>query len=97
MVMILAMALFAGPSAASAPVDPVADAKKKCEAAARAPAVDGRFSLPVVKYDECIVAEANRWPIEYRMPICMLGRSGGSEGSTVEVYMADGKCRTDYE
>jgi hypothetical protein len=53
--------------------------------------------VPVEKFDECIAAEANKWPLKTRKAICSLGKSGGSFGSTVEVYMANGRCRTDYE
>ena len=51
----------------------------------------------VEKFDAYIVAEANKWPMTTRKAICALGKSGGASGSTVEVYMANGRCRTDYE
>ncbi|MDB5708732.1 MAG: hypothetical protein JWL96_802 [Sphingomonas bacterium] len=53
--------------------------------------------LPVEKFDECIAAEANKWPMKMRKAVCALGKSGGAFRSPVEVYMANGKCRTDYE
>ena len=77
--------------------DPVADARIKCTEAETGPAPHPMIQLPVEKFDECIVAEANKWPGETRQAICALGRSGGPWRSTVEVYMADGRCRTDYE
>ena len=65
--------------------------------ASKIPASHPFTQKPVEKFDECIVAEANTWPLETRRAICALGKSGGPSGSTVEVYMANGSCRTDYE
>lgn len=79
----------------------VADAQLRCAEASKEPAPSTTPSftgrLPIEVFDECIAAEANKWSIETREAICALGKSGGEFGSTVEVYMADGKCWTDYE
>jgi hypothetical protein len=79
------------------PAKAVAEAQRKCIEASNAPAHRRFAQLPVEKFDECIVTEANNWPSKTRKAICALGKSGGASGSTVEVYMANGKCRTDYE
>jgi hypothetical protein len=75
----------------------VADAQKRCVEAMKGPSPHPWAQLPVEKFDECIAAEANKWPLKTRKALCALGKSGGSFGSTVEVYMANGRCRTDYE
>ncbi|UVO54063.1 hypothetical protein [Sphingomonas sp. SUN039] len=75
----------------------VAEAQSKCVKAAEGPAPAPIAQLPVEKFDHCIVIEANKRPLKTRKAICALGKSGGTSGSTVEVYMANGKCRTDYE
>jgi hypothetical protein len=84
---------------ADTPINPVADdAQRRCEEATKGPAPFLLAQKPIEKFDECIAAEANKWPVKTREAVCALGRSGGASGSTVEVYMAvNGRCRTDYE
>jgi Mrp family chromosome partitioning ATPase len=93
-------ALFSMVLAVRSPATPaktVAEAQRKCVEASKEPALHRFAQLPVEKFDECIVTEANKWPPKTRKAICALGKSGGAFGSTVEVYLANGKCRTDYE
>ncbi|MBS0296290.1 MAG: hypothetical protein JSR45_08260 [Proteobacteria bacterium] len=94
----LGLALLMLPGPADARADAVAAAEKRCLEAEKGPAPAPMVRRPVEKFDECIVAEANKWSMETRKAICALGKSGGPCGSTVEVYMTkDGRCRTDYE
>ncbi|MES2442485.1 MAG: hypothetical protein V4574_06610 [Pseudomonadota bacterium] len=85
------------PQSVAAQTGAVEAAQQKCTQAAKRPAPHSAARLPVEKFDECIAAEANKWPIETRKAICALGRSGGADRSPVEVYMFNGQCRTDYE
>jgi hypothetical protein len=78
--------------------DVVFDAERRCIEAAKGPAPAPMVRLPVEKFDSCIAAEANKWPMETRKAICARGTSGGPYKSTVEVYMTkEGQCRTDFE
>jgi hypothetical protein len=89
------MMLVAAPAGAQSSA--VSDAQGKCDQASHGPAPHQLAQLPVEKFDECIAAEANKWPRKTRKAICALGKSGGPYHSSVEVYMANGTCRTDYE
>jgi len=94
---VLYLLIVAAPALRGWQNDAVADARRKCVEAMKGPAPAPFVQLPVEKFDACIVAEANKWSLTTRQAICALGRSGGASGSTVEVYMANGRCRTDYE
>nr|WP_299850416.1 hypothetical protein [Sphingomonas bacterium] len=94
---LLSLALVTMSGSAVTSPDAVARAQRKCVEAAKGPAPNPMARLPVEKFDECIAAEANKWPMKMRKAVCALGKSGGAFRSPVEVYMANGKCRTDYE
>ncbi len=85
------------PIVRGAPNSAVVNAQRLCEEAKKGPVPSPIAQKPIEKFDECIVSEANKWPLETRKAICALGQSGGASGSTVEVYMSNGRCRTDYE
>ena len=94
---VLSFAVVMMLGSAGTPIKAVADAQRKCIEAAKGSAPAPMIRLPVEKFDNCIAEEANKWPPKTREAICALGKSGAPSGSTVEVYMANGKCRTDYE
>ena len=73
------------------------DVQRRCEDATIGPAPHSLAQMPIEKFDECVAAEANKWPEKTREAVCALGRSGGASRSPVEVYMANGRCRTDDE
>jgi hypothetical protein len=82
---------------ADAPNSVVDGVQRRCEDATKGPAPYPLAQKPIEKFDACVAAEANKRPAGAREAICALGRSGGAERSTVEVYMSNGRCRTDYE
>jgi hypothetical protein len=93
----LSLALVTMSGSVATPPQAVSNAQRKCVEPAKGPAPNPMARLPVEKFDECIAAEANKWPMKMRKAVCALGKSGGAFRSPVEVYVANGKCRTDYE
>lgn len=92
---VFALAVVTMSGTEATPTKAVSDAQAKCVEVEKGSG-PSRF-LPVQTFDLCIVGEANKWPIEIRMAICALSKSGGPYRSTLEVYMANGRCRADAE